>query len=650
MLQWWKVPKINNKEMENSNPKSQIIDAIRKSTNILVTVSHNPSVDALAAALGFSLMINKMDKHATSVFSGAIPPAISFLEPEKTFTGTVSSLRDFIIALDKEKADRLRYKVEGDVVRIYITPYKTTITQDDLEFSEGDFNVDLVIALGVDKQSDLDSAISAHGRILHDSVVATINLESQKSSLGTMNWCDDKASSLCEMLMSLSEALQSNILDQQIASALLTGIVAATDRFSNSHTSPRVMTMSAQLMAAGANQQLIAEALSMSPDAERQDFRVDRQSEADAAREEALKIERSAAEQASRDEAKEPSDDEPEPKPTEDVAPEPTPSDKSQPPESKPSPEDELSAQLENTQQNTEPKDSLSVLHDDIKAETPTPLNEDWRDGAGNDEPPQDTKPEQTDANEQPPHETPAIQTHKGGPVGYVAPNEHPGSQTVHGINIPTEPPPVDIFDYEMTNPPVVPQVAPPEPSQQPQDQPQQAPTPAEPPQPEQPSPLDVINTQAQDIESSRQAVEQALNQAQPAPMPEPPQPAAPPIAPAPQIVPGPPPLTQTPPPVAPSVDFPFIPPPPPPPMPDFSQFPQVPTAPPAGQPQSSNVPPAHRGSDNTHQISSSHVNLNVPPQDRARKTFGNPNSPYTPPPSVSPAPTAPGQFRIPGQ
>jgi nanoRNase/pAp phosphatase (c-di-AMP/oligoRNAs hydrolase) len=244
--------------METSNPKSSLVDAIKKSTNILVTVSHNPSVDALAAALGFSLMLNKLDKHATAVFSGAIPPAISFLEPEKNFEGSVSSLRDFIIALDKEKADRLRYKVEGDVVRIYITPYKTTITQKDLEFSEGDFNVDLVIALGVEKQSDLDNAISAHGRILHDGTVATVNLQNAKTTVGSINWNDEKASSLCEMLMSLSEALQSNLLDEQIATALLTGIVAATDRFSNEHTSPRVMTMSAQLMAAGANQQLIA--------------------------------------------------------------------------------------------------------------------------------------------------------------------------------------------------------------------------------------------------------------------------------------------------------------------------------------------------------------------------------------------------------
>lgn len=245
--------------MDNSlNAKQQIVERVKQSTNILVTVNSNPSVDALSAALAFTLMLNKLDKHATAVFSGAVPPAIKFLEPDKTFENKVDSLRDFIIALDKEKADRLRYKVENDVVKIFITPYRTSISEKDLHFSQGDFNVDLIIALGVERREELDRAIIAHGRILHDATVMTINAGNQKSSLGIVDWQESTASSLCEMLLALCEALQSGLLDQQLSTALLTGIVAATERFSNQLTTPRVMTMAAQLMAAGANQQLIA--------------------------------------------------------------------------------------------------------------------------------------------------------------------------------------------------------------------------------------------------------------------------------------------------------------------------------------------------------------------------------------------------------
>lgn len=249
--------------MNDGNAKQQIVEKIKSNSNILVTVSTNPSVDELSAALGLTLLLNKMNKHATAVFSGQVPPAITFLDPEKTFENTVDSLRDFIIALDKEKADHLRYKVEGDVVKIFITPYRTTITGDDLDYSQGDYNVELVLALGVKNRENLDDALSAHGRILHDATVVTFSAGGDVSELGSIDWREDNASSLSEMLVSLSDALRGDkaLLDEQIATAFLTGIVAATDRFSNKLTSSKVMTIAAQLMAAGANQQLIASKL-----------------------------------------------------------------------------------------------------------------------------------------------------------------------------------------------------------------------------------------------------------------------------------------------------------------------------------------------------------------------------------------------------
>ena len=244
---------------DGQSAKQNIVEQIKQSANILVTVSTDPSVDELSAALGMTVLLNKLNKHATAVVSGAIPPAIEFLQPGKTFENTVDSLRDFIIALDKEKADHLRYKVEGDVVKIFITPYRTTISQKDLDFSQGDYNVELVLALGVKDQGHLDKALEAHGRILHDATVATVTC-GEPSDLGSISWNEPSASSISEMLVSLSEAIKSDekVIDEQISTAFLTGIVAATDRFSNDKTSSKVMTMAAQLMAAGANQQLIA--------------------------------------------------------------------------------------------------------------------------------------------------------------------------------------------------------------------------------------------------------------------------------------------------------------------------------------------------------------------------------------------------------
>ncbi len=252
--------------MDPAAAKQQIAERVKQANNFLVTVNANPTVDQLAACIGLTLLLNKMSKHATAVFSGKVPNVIEFLEPEKTIQRNTDALRDFIISLDKNKADKLRYKVEDDVVKIFITPYRTSISEKDLVFSEGDFNVEVVMALGITERTQIDAAITAHGRILHDATVISLNTAGGKPpNVGQINWSDPAASSLSEMLVSISEAFGTGLIDAQIATAFLTGIVAETGRFSNKKTSPKVMTMSAQLMAAGANQQLIVSELEPPP-------------------------------------------------------------------------------------------------------------------------------------------------------------------------------------------------------------------------------------------------------------------------------------------------------------------------------------------------------------------------------------------------
>jgi len=212
--------------MDPATAKQQIAERVKQASKFLVTVNSNPTVDQLAACIGLTLLLNKMGKHATAVFSGKAPSTIEFLQPDKTLQKNTDALRDFIISLDKNKADKLRYKVEDDVVRIFITPYRTSLSQKDLMFSDGDFNVEAVVALGITQRTQIDAAITAHGRILHDATVISVNSGLGKApDLGQINWADPTASSLSEMLVSISEAFGTGLIDSQIATAFLTGIV-----------------------------------------------------------------------------------------------------------------------------------------------------------------------------------------------------------------------------------------------------------------------------------------------------------------------------------------------------------------------------------------------------------------------------------------
>lgn len=236
----------------------EVVAKIGEAHNILVALSGDPSVDEMAAAIGISLFLDRLGKRATAIYSGATPNALEFLNPEETFENTADILQDFVIALSKEKADHLRYKLDGEFVKIYITPYKEKVSEEDLEFSYGDYNVDLVLALDVANGIDLDAALREHGRIMHDASIVNITT-GKPGKFGEIEWSDSKASSVSEMLAKMVYSMTGKVqMGKEEATAFLTGIVAATNRFSNARTTSETMKMASRLMESGANQQLVS--------------------------------------------------------------------------------------------------------------------------------------------------------------------------------------------------------------------------------------------------------------------------------------------------------------------------------------------------------------------------------------------------------
>lgn len=248
----------NIPEAVEENALDAVMSKIYEANNILIALSADPSVDELAAAIGLSIFFDKMGKRATAIYSGATPNALEFLNPEKQFTNSTDALQDFVVAIDKDKADHLRYKVDGNYVKVYITPYGSKISEEDLEFSYGDYNVDLIVALDVANGIDLDEALREHGRIMHDAAIVNITVH-EAGKFGEIEWSDPSMSSISEMAATLSYAFGGDFpVGKDEATAYLTGIVAATARFSNEQTTPATMLVASKLMKSGANQQLIA--------------------------------------------------------------------------------------------------------------------------------------------------------------------------------------------------------------------------------------------------------------------------------------------------------------------------------------------------------------------------------------------------------
>lgn len=251
--------------MENNGQppvKQQLTETLREAESVVIATSKNPGRDEIAAAIGLHLLLSKLDMVAEVVITGKIPDELKFLPSDFIHT-ELQGQRDFVIELDQSstEADHLKYVTEDNKLKIYITPYNGVFSDKDVNFSYGDYHCDAIIGLGVNDVGQMDDAVTKEQKLIQNAKFLFIT--NSPGGGNNLVWSDPTASSICEMVMSMSEALGSGMLDKQIATALFAGIVEKTRHFTNASTTPKVMTMAAQLLAAGADQAEVVKQLAL---------------------------------------------------------------------------------------------------------------------------------------------------------------------------------------------------------------------------------------------------------------------------------------------------------------------------------------------------------------------------------------------------
>jgi len=95
--------------------------------------------------------------------------------------------------------------------------------------------------------------------LCYETLIVNIDHHAGNDHFGKINLVDLTATSTAEILVSVFEALSkdTSLLTEEVATALLTGIITDTNSFQNQNTTPKSLTVAAQLVAANANQQEI---------------------------------------------------------------------------------------------------------------------------------------------------------------------------------------------------------------------------------------------------------------------------------------------------------------------------------------------------------------------------------------------------------
>lgn len=248
-------------------PKQQWSEQVRNAKRILVLTHANPDGDALGSLLALKLGLTKLGKEVTAVAAGDIPQSFSFLPAFKTVQSDISLQKDLLLVLDESqgKIGNIALKrVSETKLIVVVTPKDGFLTPANVRVEEGSFNVDLIIALDCADIDRIGTVYEQNTNLFYEIPVINIDHHPSNTNFGKINIVDTTASSTAEILVSLLETVGKDVngmLDADIATCLLTGLTTDTGSFQNNNTTPKSLTVAAQLVAAGGRQQEIVKQL-----------------------------------------------------------------------------------------------------------------------------------------------------------------------------------------------------------------------------------------------------------------------------------------------------------------------------------------------------------------------------------------------------
>ncbi len=244
-------------------PKQQFAELVKNSQSILLVTHHNPDGDAAGSILAMKLGLEKLGKDVSVVASGDAQEPLAFLPSFSSLKEEVSLQKELLIVLDETQAKigniSLKRIAENKLV-VVVTPKGGTITPSNVRIEEGSFKVDLIIALDCANLERVGNLYEENTELFYEVPVVNIDHHASNNNFGKVNLVDITASSTAEILVSLLETIGKDVtgmIDAEIATCLLTGITTDTGSFQNANTTPKSLTVAAQLVAAGGRQQEI---------------------------------------------------------------------------------------------------------------------------------------------------------------------------------------------------------------------------------------------------------------------------------------------------------------------------------------------------------------------------------------------------------
>jgi len=246
------------------NETQQVTEAIKKSHHILITFRKDFTIDAVASALALYLVLKKQEKLVDIICSDfKLPDSLKFLPTTKNIKDNFSTLQKFVINLDttKNKVDEFSYDLKKDKLKIYITPKSGSFEQKNIKAESSEYKYDLVIALDTPDLESLGKIYRNFTEFFYNTSIINIDHKAENEHFGQINLTNMNAVATAEILFNLINEIDRNLIDSEVATCLMTGLISKTRSFKTNNVTPKTLEVASQLLSAEADRDAIIKSL-----------------------------------------------------------------------------------------------------------------------------------------------------------------------------------------------------------------------------------------------------------------------------------------------------------------------------------------------------------------------------------------------------
>ncbi|PIS42165.1 MAG: hypothetical protein COT24_05100 [Candidatus Kerfeldbacteria bacterium CG08_land_8_20_14_0_20_40_16] len=244
--------------------KQQIYENVKRSNSILICLPKDPTIDAIAAGLALFSVLEKLEKKIKVVCNEfSLPPQHQFLPKSGEILKDLTSLRKFIISLDvtQTKVEELSYDIKDEKLDIFITPKNGVFRERDVSFSSTNYEYDLIFVIDSPDLTSLGRLYDDNTEFFYHTPIVNIDHNPGNEHFGQINLLDLTATSSSEIVFELIKDWKEDILDEYIATSLLTGIISKTKSFQTTSVTPKSLAIASHLISSGARREEIVQHL-----------------------------------------------------------------------------------------------------------------------------------------------------------------------------------------------------------------------------------------------------------------------------------------------------------------------------------------------------------------------------------------------------